>query len=264
MTRKTSIWAVIGSIALLKCFLLVIADDPPAVSDDPNHPRNRWKTFVDFSGVDVSGDPAEAARMTVDFYNSDLIARIEKLYEKTTTTECRELIGEHFGYFLKAFANEKPLPFTDKKFKNTCEEEDEYDFDNLPLGVHMGIIQNRTYRPPRNETEYLHPSEIRLCYGILAHDSASATIRLIEALDEPTTQFIVHVDGKYEETHQTLKEYASQRSRVTILDHPNRVRVNWGGFSMVNATLQMLNFADQLEFTHFVHMAATAYPIASK
>lgn len=261
---KKSILAVIGWILILNCFLLVIANDPPGESDDPNDPLNRWKTFVDFSGVDVSGDPAEAARKTVDFYNSDLMARIEKLFSKTTTTECRELIGEHFGYFLKAFANEKPLPFTDKRFKNTCEEEDEYDFDDLPPGVHMGMIQNRTYRPPRNETKYLEPSEVILCYGILAHDSASGTIRLIEALDEPTTQFVVHVDGKYEETHQLLKEYASQRSRVAILDHPNRVRVNWGGFSMVNATLQMLHYADQIEFTHFAHMAATAYPIASK
>ncbi|CAJ1952496.1 unnamed protein product [Cylindrotheca closterium] len=260
---RTTIWAVIGWIVLVNCFLLVIANAPPGQSDDPNDPRNRWKTFVDFSGVDVSGDPAEAARKTVDFYNSDLMSRIEKLYEKTSTTECRSLIGEHFGYYLKAFANEKPLPFSDKTFKNTCEEEDEYDFDNLPPGVHMGMIQNRTYQPPRNETKYLEPSEIVLCYGILAHDSPSATIRIIEAVDEPTTQFIVHVDAKYEETHQVLKEYASQRSRVTVLDHPHRVRVNWGGFSMVNATLQMIYHADQIEFTHFVHMAATAYPIAS-
>jgi hypothetical protein len=50
-----------------------------------------------------------------------------------------------------------------------------------------------------------------------------------------------------------------------VLDHPYRVRVNWGGFSMVNATLQMLNYVDrhQIHFTHFVHMASTAYPIAS-
>eukprot|EP00980_Cylindrotheca_fusiformis_P031044 scaffold25738_cov127-Cylindrotheca_fusiformis.AAC.4 len=182
---------------------------------------------------------------------------------EATSPECRSMIGEHFGYFLKALATEEPLPFTDVKFHNTCEDEEEYDFDNLPPGIHLGIIQNRTYQPPRNETEYIEPSEVVLLYGILAHDSAPATIRLIEAVDEPTTQFVVHVDGKYDETHQALKNYASNRSRVVILDHPNRVRVNWGGFSMVNATLQILEYADQFDFTHFVHMAATAYPIAS-
>mmetsp|Transcript_5128 Transcript_5128/g.9563 ORF Transcript_5128/g.9563 Transcript_5128/m.9563 type:complete len:193 (+) Transcript_5128:1262-1840(+) len=34
---------------------------------------------------------------------------------------------------------------------------------------------------------------------------------------------------------------------------------------MVNATLQILNYADRnhVDFTHFIHMASTAYPIAS-
>lgn len=127
----------------------------------------------------------------------------------------------------------------------------------------MGIIQNRTYRPPRDEAEYISSDDVVLCYGILAHDSAPATIRLIEAVDEPTTLFLVHVDAKYEETHRIMKEYAISRSRIQVLDHPYRVQINWGGFSMVNATLQIFHFADRLNFTHFVHMASTAYPIAS-
>jgi hypothetical protein len=99
----------------------------------------------------------------------------------------------------------------------------------------------------------------------MAHDNAEATIRFIEAVDEPTTQFIVHIDGKYEDTYLKVKEYANNRDRVVVLDHPNRVRVNWGGFSMVNATIQMLNYIEDndINFTHFIHMASTAYPIAS-
>ena len=128
---------------------------------------------------------------------------------------------------------------------------------------HLGIIQNRTYQPPRNESEYIHASEIVICYGILAHDSAPATIRLIEAVNEPTTHFVVHVDAKYEDTHRAMKRYALSHPRVKVLDQPYRVRVNWGGFSMVNATIQLMNFADKLDFTHFVHIASTAYPIAS-
>ncbi len=130
------------------------------------------------------------------------------------------------------------------------------------------IIQNRTYQPILNETNnhlFISPLDIVICYGLLAHDSAAATIRFIEAVDEPTTRFIVHVDAKYEETYQQLKDYGNNRDRVIVLDHPYRVRVNWGGFSMVNATMQMLNYAENnnVDFTHFVHMAATAYPIAS-
>lgn len=236
------------------------------VEDDqwPTHEQNLRETKVDFSGVDLKGNPIDAAQKTIDELTIDLHQRITSLYEKATTPECRALIGEHFGYFMKAIAKETPLPFANVKFNNTCKGQKEYDFDNLPEGVHLGIIQNRTYQPPRNEAEYIDPSEIVFCYGILAHDDPAATIRLIEVLTEPTTTFVVHVDAKYEDTHVALKDYASNRSKVIVLDHPSRVRVNWGSFSMVNATLQILNYADNIDFTHFIHMASSAYPIASK
>jgi hypothetical protein len=242
------------------------SDQPPEEEgreDETEHQINMLNTRVDFTNVDLKGDPEKAAWNAIAELTIDLHDRISTLYEKTATQECRALIAEHFGYFVKAIATEEPLPFTEINFNNTCEGDVEYDFDNLPEGIHLGHIQARTYQPPRNETEYISPFEIVFCYGILAHDNAQATIRLIEAVDEPTTVFIVHVDAKYEETYLALKEYAATRSRVTVLDHPYRVRVNWGGFSMVNATLQLLHFADQVDFTHFVHMASTAYPIAS-
>ena len=243
------------------------------------HQQNLRNTKVEFTGVgvDLSADADTAAWNAITEITTDLHHRIATLYDKATTPECRALIGEHYGYFVKAIATERPLPFANIQFNNTCQDDEneiEWDFQNgnggLPkgAGVHMGHVQNRTYQPPRNETEYfLSSSEIVLCYGILAHDNAAATIRFIEAVDEPTTMFVVHIDAKYEETYLALKEYAAKQrkdDRVTVLDHPHRVRVNWGGFSMVNATLQLLHYADNaLNFTHFIHMASTAYPIAS-
>jgi hypothetical protein len=229
-----------------------------------DYQRDALQTYVDFSQVNVSGNPKDAAWHAVAELTTDLHDRITTMYEKVETPECRKLIAHHFGHFYKAIATEHPLPFANIKFNNTCEGDVEYDFENLPPGIHMGIIQNRTYPPPRNESKYISSSQVVLCYGVLAHDSAASTIRLIEAVSEPTTHFVVHVDAKYEATHQALKIYAYNRSRIQILDHPNRVRVNWGGFSMVNATLQILNYALQIDFTHFIHIAASAYPIASK
>jgi hypothetical protein len=220
-------------------------------------------TKIDFGSVDLSGDPQQAASQAVQALTTDLQGSLSKLFEQAVTHECRALIAEHYGYFTKALAEEVPFPFSDVEFENTCEEDVEYDWDNLPPGVNMGTIQNLTYQPPRDEAEYITSDEIVLLYGILAHDSAEATIRLMEAVDEPTTTFVVHIDAKYEETHRKVKEYASKRERVHVLDHPHRVSVNWGGFSMVNATLQILDYVDDLNFTHFVHMASTAYPIAS-
>lgn len=232
--------------------------------------------FGDGSSSSTSTTPERMAAETMSVLTSDLQQRLTDLFRHTKTPECRAKIAQHMGYHVQALALEEPLPFTTTLFENTCvnDTSSTWDFDNLPPGVHMGIIQNRTYQPPRNNNEsvvYLEPEEIRLVYGILAHDDAEATIRLIEALShkEPTTQFLVHVDAKYDETHHRLQDYAvkhnHKHNKISILEDPFRVRVNWGGFSMVNATLQLFHHADQLDnnFTHFVHVAASAYPIAS-
>jgi Core-2/I-Branching enzyme len=238
-------------------------------SDDEEltkHQEERLETRVKFELDSIQGDPRTAASYAMEQLTRDLTHRMTRIFEKTKTPECRAMISEHFGYYLQAMAKEKSLPFTDLKFTSSCEGDVEYDFNNLPEGIHMGHIQARTYKPPRNETEYITSAEVVLCYGILAHDSAAATIRLIKAVDEPTTVFVVHIDSKYEETYQTLVEYAKDKTnKIHILGDSYRVRVNWGGFSMVNATLQMLKYADQHvpDFTHFVHMASTSYPIAS-
>jgi len=116
--------------------------------------------------------------------------------------------------------------------------------------------------------------------SILTHDDASkATERLVEALYADGHVFVIHVDAKErsDSTYQRLIEYASTRPHVHVLGPRRRVRVNWGGFSMVNATLQILRYAfavdpdpadsgepkGALDFHKFVHVASTSYPIAS-
>jgi hypothetical protein len=98
-------------------------------------------------------------------------------------------------------------------------------------------------------------------------------MRLIEVLYEEGHVFVVHVDGKEssDETYNALDEYAASRDHVHILGNDRRVRVNWGGFTMVNATLQILQYAfavddptrQHLDFHKFVHLAASSYPLAS-
>ncbi len=194
-----------------------------------------------------------------------------ELFEKATTPECRALIGEHYGYFINAIGLEQSLPFENSMFQNTCPEE-KYDLDNLPEGMHLGHIQNRTYQPPRNETEYIDdPANLKLLYGILTHDNPNATKRLVNVLYEEGHTFVIHVDGKEaaDETYQELVEFAATRDYVHVVD--TRVRVNWGGFTMVNATLQILKYTfaigyphqKPLDFHKFVHLASTSYPLAS-
>ena len=222
--------------------------------------------------LDLTAEPAEAATKVLDRIGASVQSRLTKLFEKAHSPSCRALIGEHYSYFINAIGMEESLPFENTRFQNTCPEP-VYDFDNLPEGMHIGHIQNRTYQPPRNETEYIDdPSNLKLLYGILTHDNPEATKRLIRVLYEEGHSFVIHVDGKEaaDETFYDLKEFAATRDYVHVVD--TRVRVNWGGFTMVNATLQILKYAfaidnpnqqEPLDFDKFVHLASTSYPIAS-
>jgi len=237
--------------------------------------RRRLATAVSFSDVDFesSSEPSlMAEKVAKKLTQTALQPRLEKLFAKAETPECREKIATHFSYFINAIGMEESLPFTDVKFRNDCPEP-AYMWSDLPEDMHPGDLQNRTYQPPRNESEYLDDEkDLLLCFGILAHSDPNAVIRLIETLHEPGHVFVLHVDGKeiYEDTQVKLQEYASKHEHVHILDHPHRVRINWGGFSMVNATLQMLQYAmgvgdhgDALDFHRFVHLSQSSYPIAS-
>ena len=220
-------------------------------------------------------DASDAASLVMDVIGTKLRERIAGIFAKAQTAECRQKIATHFGYFVNAIGLEESLPFTDIEFPNECGEP-VYMWSDLPEDVNPGDIQNRTYQPPRNnnETEYIDdPANLKIAYGIMTHDNPKATIRLIETLYEEGHVFIIHVDGKevHDDTHAQLVQYASARPYVHILNHPYRVRVNWGGFSMVNATLQILRYAfavnssnpEPLDFHKFVHLSSSSYPLAS-
>jgi Core-2/I-Branching enzyme len=221
--------------------------------------------------------PADSASIALDIVGQSLRSRLEtELFAKAKTAECRAKIAEHLGYFLNAIGTETNLPFSDVEFPNECGEAVYEDWNNLPEDVHVGMIQNRTYQPPANETVvYPDPETMTLLYAILTHENPAATIRLVEALQESQQQhqFVVHVDAKYDETQRVLLEYASDKQHfVHILDDPYRVRVNWGGFSMVNATLQTFHYAfgltsqtnsNPLVFDKVVHLSSSSYPLAS-
>ena len=266
---------------LVACCLLIVRTTGAEEDDKPARPEKavanrvdalRAKTKLDLlSSADDDEHPIDAA-FVAGLFSSQLEQRLEGMYAKTTTNECRAKIATHLGYFVNALALEEALPFTDVRFPNECGEP-VYSWDNLPEGMHIGDVQNRTYQPPRNETEYLDdPAALRLLYAILTHDNPAATIRLIEALYEPNHQFVIHVDAKFDQTQAALLEYAANKDYVHILSDPYRVRVIWGGFTMVNATLQTLKYAFAVEdssnqtplsFHKFVHLSSSSYPLAS-
>ena len=178
---------------------------------------------------------------------ADLEAKITTMFgTKVKTSHCRAKITTHFRKYVSAIANETPLPFSEEQFNNECSEPP-IDFNNLPEGESKATLMQRTYQPPRDNTTYIEEaSDLKLLYGILIHGKrcSESTIRLMETLNGENTIFAVHVDGKEisDESYHTLVEYAANKDHVHIVPDEFRVRVNWGGFSMANATYVRLLF----------------------
>ena len=257
------------------------AQQPPQPKPRTQWDQQRAETHTDLSHLNLGSlSASDASRAVMDQLLQTTRDRLTDLYTaRAHSDECRRKIGEHMGYFLNAIGVEGSMPFHQEQFYSECDEE-KYDFDYLPEGVTIGDIQNRTYQPPRgdgtNDTAvYLDDAnDLQLLYAILTHNDPKSTMRLIEVLHQEGYTFVIHVDGKgsSDETYDALVEYAATREYVHVLPHPYRVRANWGGFSLVNATLQIMRYSfahdgypldEPLEFHKFVHLASTTYPIAS-
>lgn len=75
-----------------------------------------------------------------------------------------------------------------------------------------------------------------ICYLVLAHASPNHFARHIDALTCGGNRAVVHVDAK-----TNIDPFRGANPAATFVE--DRVRVNWGGFSIVEATLRMMRAA---------------------
>ena len=98
---------------------------------------------------------------------------------------------------------------------------------------------------------------------IMAHSQPSHFGRLLEALASEWAFIFVHIDAKAD-----IKEFIKQTpggAKVLFLDANRRVRVWWGGFSIIRATLNLLESAINfgLDFDRYCLLSGSDYPIKS-
>lgn len=99
-----------------------------------------------------------------------------------------------------------------------------------------------------------------VAFLVLAHDQPDHLARLIAALAGGPTRFFVHVDAKIDV--EPFRARLGGRSDVTFL--PNRIAVHWGGFSLVRATLALLDAASGKavdRFARYCLLSGADYPI---
>ncbi len=100
----------------------------------------------------------------------------------------------------------------------------------------------------------------RICYLILAHADPKHFERLVNAINYQA-KFFVHLDAKTDiENFQAL----SLPDGLTFIE--DRVRVSWGGISMIDATLKLIEAALNCgeSFTHLILLSGADYPIKKK
>ena len=99
---------------------------------------------------------------------------------------------------------------------------------------------------------------MKICYLILAHNNFWHLDRLIDALDDTDSTFYIHIDKK------AGQDYIPKKSNATII--PTSIDINWGGFSMVEATLALLEFGLQQssDADYYILLSGVDYPIRSK
>jgi len=259
------LWAVkFSACTLVLAVLLILKNTGSRDDEDWNHGTEFSENALDFSDMTSTlgmMSASAASNVVTKRLTQSLEDRITTLFSKATTAECRAKIATHFSHFVDALGQERSFPFLESHFQNTCPEP-VYDFEKLPRGISIEDIMNRTYQPPRHLAHYIDdPNDLRILYGILTHEHPQSTIRLIEALYEEGHSFVIHVDGKRssDDTYRTIVEYAKDRPYVHVLPDRYRIRVNWGGFSLVNATYvfkvmlsSCMNYSHQrLSFTSF-------------
>jgi len=102
--------------------------------------------------------------------------------------------------------------------------------------------------------------QMNIAYLILAHQHPLALKKLIDKLSMGCAHFFVHIDKK-----KDIKEFQSVVTNVNVvfLKGRERVKVSWGGFSQVAATLNLIQAAKKHYkiFDRYCLLSGSCYPI---
>ncbi|PLX78597.1 MAG: hypothetical protein C0616_14260 [Desulfuromonas sp.] len=106
----------------------------------------------------------------------------------------------------------------------------------------------------------IQSKQIRLAYLILAHENPGQLKRLVSTLSTRDTAFFIHIDRK---TDIKTFDILTGPENVELIQ--DRHYVNWGGFSLVEATLTLLQkaFSDPRKFDRFLLLSGADYPVKS-
>mmetsp|Transcript_17296 Transcript_17296/g.54019 ORF Transcript_17296/g.54019 Transcript_17296/m.54019 type:complete len:598 (+) Transcript_17296:588-2381(+) len=172
--------------------------------------------------------------------------RLEALLADTKTKACRDKVTDAFIDSYERMLNEDWLPFEQAGYSSDCPK----------------------HADPAARAAPKKADDIRLAYLLVVHEAPEQIMRLVEALEEGGRhQFVIHVDDKPASapTQKALLAYASNKPHVRVMTS-GRQSVAWGGFNVVQATLNGLALiVDELDglYDWIVTASGYTYPLAS-
>ena len=100
---------------------------------------------------------------------------------------------------------------------------------------------------------------MKLAYLILAHNNPKHLKKLVNSLNSPNSTIFIHIDAK-----EDINEFLNLGKNNSFFLE-KRTNVYWGEFSMVQATLLLLNKALNYnkDFDYFILISGTDYPLQS-
>ncbi|WP_136808912.1 beta-1,6-N-acetylglucosaminyltransferase [Desulfosediminicola flagellatus] len=107
---------------------------------------------------------------------------------------------------------------------------------------------------------------IKIGFLILAHNNPARLLRLITRLhsEDPTCNIIIHYDrNSTSGEFQNLQESCISMQRIHILKGKNRIKCNWGGFSIVQATLNLMEYGltNLSNCDYYYLLSGSCYPV---
>ena len=213
-----------------------------------------------------------------DDMNSLLELGLKRASINAYSNSCKSLIKDHLMLHIQAAALEEAYPFETISYQSQCS--DSRDYSNMTqtwlLKHNITAVKENPVTPINTLND---PSELSIAYIMLVHSNVNNIIRIAKALliDEPNHILIIHVDlpdhnnhNKNNNNHNNnnhdddndslfkklvllIMDDITLSTQVFLVPTSKRVSCVWGGYSIVQATLNSMELAMILHKTHPFH-----------
>ncbi len=103
--------------------------------------------------------------------------------------------------------------------------------------------------------------EPKIAYLILAHHQPTHLAKLVKSIHCDWVYIFIHIDAKFDILQ--FKQLIYEDKNIVFLKENQRIKVNWGGFSQITATLNLLKVALSLgvAFDRYCLLSGSDFPI---